>query len=239
MLFQSMRPVFPRHRACTIDILTLLCKVTAVPSPSAEANLAAIRTLMERSALYRRAVAPLQVLAGVVGLVAAVAGVEMGMSEVRVSVLFWMFTGWVVGGFALILVRRQALGAGERFWTPPARRVLRAVSPGFAAGAMLTLPVLADRSAGRAMSELIPAMWMICYGLSMHAAAFFLPRGPQLLAWAFILSGLSLGMAYSFSWWKPKPTDFHWCMGATFGGFHLASGALLHLAEKRDSGIDP
>ena len=37
-------------------------------------HLQAIRTLMERAAVYRRALAPVMLLTGVVGLVAAVAG---------------------------------------------------------------------------------------------------------------------------------------------------------------------
>ncbi|MBM3822747.1 MAG: hypothetical protein FJ404_07675 [Verrucomicrobia bacterium] len=205
-----------------------------MPSRSAEANLAAIRTLMERSALYRRAVAPLQVLAGVVGVTGALFGVALDMKDPRQTVMFWMFTGLVVGTFALVLVRRQALGAGERFWTPPARRVLQAVCPGFAAGAILAVPTLSDRPMGKAMAELVPALWMVCYGLSMHAAAFFLPRGPQLLAWLFIATGAALGLAFAFSWWKPKPSDFHWCMGTAFGGYHLVSGVVLRWAEKRD-----
>lgn len=193
---------------------------------------------MERSALYRRAVAPLHLLAGGVGIAAAGSAAALGLDSPRSAVFFWLFTGLVVGSCALAVVRRQALSEGEPFWTPPARRVFQAVFPGFAAGALLAVPTLADRPMGQNLADLIPAAWMILYGISMHASGFFLPHGPRRLAWIFLLAGLGLGLAQGFSIWTPRPVDFHWSMGATFGLFHLLSGLGLNLAERQRDAID-
>ena len=60
----------------------------------AEKNLEAIRTLMERSAVYRRALAPIMSFTGVVGLLGAFAGwlpnrVEIGSAFVRETNIEW------------------------------------------------------------------------------------------------------------------------------------------------------
>jgi len=59
-----------------------------------EANWAAehlqtIRTLMERSALYRRALAPIMIFNGAVGTIAALLGVGIKIESPLSFILFW------------------------------------------------------------------------------------------------------------------------------------------------------
>ena len=66
----SNRPAFQPQ----LDIHTLLCKVARMDNHWAAEHLQTIRTLMERSALYRRALAPIMTFAGAVGTAAAASG---------------------------------------------------------------------------------------------------------------------------------------------------------------------
>ena len=52
-------------------------------------HLQVIRTLMERSAVYRRAMAPLMTFAGIVGVAAGVAGAVVDLTDARVFVVYW------------------------------------------------------------------------------------------------------------------------------------------------------
>ena len=53
-------------------------------------NLQTIRTIMERSALYRRALAPIMILAGSIGTLAALAGYFLKIESARAFAIFWM-----------------------------------------------------------------------------------------------------------------------------------------------------
>ena len=88
----------------------------------AEQNLKIIRTLMERTAVYRRALAPIMILAGVIGLAGGVAGWRLNLASNTGFLLFWLGMAMISLAGALLLVRRQALKDGEPFWSPPARR---------------------------------------------------------------------------------------------------------------------
>jgi len=201
-------------------------------------NLQVIRTLMERSAIYRRALAPMTLLAGGLGTAAALLGQWLRLEAPRPFILYWLAVAGVAIAGAAALVRRQALRVSEPFWSPPARRVARAALPAAAAGALFTLGVLftAGHDPGGALADeatarvVLPAVWIMLYGLGLNAAGFFMPRGIQLLGWIFIAggggawlaAGLGLGLA---------PAG-HWLMGLHFGLLHLAYGCYLLFTEK-------
>src|SRR3954466_6702511 len=75
-------------------------------------HLQTIRTLMERSAVYRRALAPIMVWNGIVGLVGGVsggvAGNRFGMGS-RAFIIFWSGGALLAILGSFLLVRRQAL----------------------------------------------------------------------------------------------------------------------------------
>ena len=103
-------------------------------SREATRHLEAIRTLMERAALYRRALAPVTLLTGALGCLAGVIGWLADLSEPRAFGWYWMGVAGVGLVGALLLIRRQALRDREPFWSPPMRRVTRALLPPLAAG---------------------------------------------------------------------------------------------------------
>src|SRR5512135_3010369 len=106
-------------------------------------HLQTIRTLMERSALYRRALAPIMIFNGALGLAAAALGWVFQIDSPRGFVWFWAIVAAVGLAGSFLLVRRQALKEAEPFWSPPTRRVSQAMLPALAAGLMIGALVLA------------------------------------------------------------------------------------------------
>jgi len=198
-------------------------------------HLQVIRTLMERSALYRRALAPVMVATGSLGAAAAALGWFVRIESPRAFALYWMLVSLLAIGSTLMLVRKQALRAEEAFWSPPTRRVAQAMLPalfcGLLAGLFLGLrPADSPRVAGW-----LACVWMSLYGCAVHSAGFFVPRRMRLFGWLFIALGAAT-LAVIFNWADPPaPRHAHLLMGASFGLLHLACGAYLQFTETRDS----
>lgn len=198
-------------------------------------NLQTIRTLMERSALYRRALAPIMIFAGTIGIAAGLTGWLCQIESNRGFVSLWLFTaGFSLAG-ALLLVRRQALKDSEAFWSPPTRRVSQALLPAFFVGLVLAASILitSSDSVNLKIQLLLVVFWSWFYGCAVHAAGFFMPRGVRWLGWIFILAGSAILPLLSFGkhWFGGVPP--HLLMGGTFGGLHLAYGIYLHFVEQK------
>jgi hypothetical protein len=203
-------------------------------------HLQVIRTLMERSALYRRALAPIMIFNGVVGLAAAALGRALQVSSPQAFIPFWGSVSAVALAGSFLLVRRQALKESEPFWSPPTRRVSQAFLPPLAAGLMIGVVAWARaRSAPGHPGDLsglywLPLLWVVLYGCAFHAAGFFMPRGMKIFGWAFVVGGCVL-----FAVGVPacaRPLDYaHGVMGLFFGALHLAYGAYLHFTERHST----
>jgi len=187
-------------------------------------HLQVIRTLMERSAVYRRALAPLMTFAGVLWTIAAWIGWGRQIESPRGFVLFWAIVSAIALGGALLLVRRQALRAGEPLWSPPTRRVSQALLPCLVLGAVAGVFVWLQGGSG---AELLPAIWVALYGCALHAAGFFMPRGIRLFGWCFL--GAGGVMLVLIQRWDFSP---HLLMGCFFGLLHLAYGIYLYFTEQ-------
>jgi hypothetical protein len=196
----------------------------------AEENLQTIRTLMERSALYRRALAPISCFVGFVGVLAALGGIFFHLNSTRLFIGLWLVTAIVAVAGAFLIARRQALKDHEPFWSPPTRRVAQALLPPLIAGLCLSLvPFFTDEGYG--FTLVVTLMWMLFYGFALHAAGSFMPSGIKLFAWSYIIGGCGLFCVF------PQVLmniDFNanWLMGFFFGVLHLAYGAYLYLTEK-------
>jgi hypothetical protein len=197
-------------------------------------HLQTIRTLMERSALYRRALAPISMFVGAVGVVAAVAGWMLKIEAAGAFALYWMAVSVVTVVGALLLVRRQALKHGENFWSPPTRRVVQAMFPPLLIGLTLGLAVAwGFRQAGTEVISMLLILWTLLYGLGLHAAGFFMPRGIRLFGWGFIIAGVALGGVLFGNFFASDDVSPHWAMGILFGASHLAYGVYLYFTEQR------
>jgi hypothetical protein len=217
-----------------VDTLALHGKVTGMNANWAAENLQTIRTLMERSALYRRALAPVTMLTGVVGLAAGGVGWLTQCDSPRRFIAFWFAVACAALAGSFIVIRRQALRDKESFWSPPTRRVAQAMLPCLYTGLIAGLIFSFATDDPAATWPLVP-VWMALFGAALNAAGFFMPRGIRLLGWLFIITGtfLLLGLVA-----QPAAPEFrfaHIVMGAAFGGLHLAYGIYLHFTEKRNA----
>lgn len=201
-----------------------------------ETNLASdhlhtIRTLMERSALYRRALAPVMIVSGSIGLLAAGIAPFLTINSSRSFAFFWLIVSAIAMAAAFLLVRRQALKDSESFWSPPTKRVTEALLPaffvGFSAGAYHIF------SNPQSTVGLLALGWIIVYGCAIHAAGFFMQNRMRLFGWMFILGGCALLFASGI--WPELRTiqTAHHMMGGFFGALHLACGIYLYFTEKR------
>jgi hypothetical protein len=198
-----------------------------------ESNLAAdhlqtIRTLMERSALYRRALAPIMLFAGSVGVLTMLMGLLFHMDSTRDFCALWLGAAVVAIAGAFLIARRQSLKDNEAFWSPPTRRVALALSPPLAAGMFLGVLFTCI---GEGMALLAAFTWILFYGCALHSAGFFMPRGIRLFGWLFIVCSCCLFCVFTLGWVKSE-LNAHWMMGFFFGLLHLAFGAYLYLSEK-------
>jgi hypothetical protein len=214
----------------------------------ASEHLHTIRTLMERTALYRRTLAPVSMVTGAIGTVAAWAGWTADFSAPHLFATYWLALATVAVMAAVLLIRRQALGLSEPFWSPPMRRVVQAMLPALVAGLALGLTAALQgwlgshhdgTTAGLPPSYwanmALPLAWTILYGCAVHAAGFFMQRGIRLFAWLLIICG-----CLGFCWREPQTRQGlvdagYLIMGLVFGVLHLGYSLYLFASEKRSS----
>ena len=194
-------------------------------------HLQVIRTLMERSALYRRTLAPIMLYVGSVGCAAALGGIALAIEPLRWFCALWLAAAVAAVTGTFVIARRQAVQDGEAFWSPPALRVTQALAPPLAAGLLISLAMLAFCPSDlRWPFVLANAMF---YGCAVHAAGFFMPRGMKVFGWLIIASsGLLLFVRPGMPPDAGAAVD-HALMGAVFGLAHLAYGVYLYSTERR------
>ena len=215
-----------------LERLSFVLQSEPVNANWAEENLKTIRNLMEHAALYRRALAPVAITVGVLGLAAAAFAQAVDWTEPNRFAAYWMGVAGVSMLSALLLIRRQALKGGEEFWSPPTRRVAQAMAPMLAVGLGLgVLELLRAPMEGDGIR--LAAIWMILYGGALHSAGFFMQRGLRLLGWFFVIIGIiCLGISefWETSWLVDSQA--HWVMGWAFGVNNLAYGLYLKLTAE-------
>jgi len=195
-------------------------------------NLQTIRTLMERSAVYRRALGPLLGVIGAIGIASAILGATLGLATPRDFIGFWVAISLVNLAASFLIMRRQALADAEPFWSSPTRRVVQAILPPFFAGLVAAVALIILGPANPIPVTLIVPLWMVLYGCGLHAAGFFMPRGFRLFGWGFVLSGCVIATVALVRPQWASLAQANWIMGAFFGGAHLAYSVYLYFTEK-------
>jgi len=201
-------------------------------------NLQVIRTLMERSALYRRALAPVMIFCGVLGSAAAAIGLMLKIQHPRSFILFWDAVAGLALAGSFLLVRRQALKDSEPFWSPPTRRIGSALLPPLTAGFALSLTVLTKFAPNDDPDIValfwVPLAWVVLYGCALCAAGFFTSRGIKLFGWGLIVAACVLFTAVNPNSFDRFPVQYsHGVMAIFFGALHLAYGIYLYFTEQR------
>lgn len=195
-------------------------------------HLQVIRTLMERSAVYRRALAPIMIYVGALGIAGGVIGRLLALDSRPAFIGLWAAIAVLALVGAFLLIRRQTLKDAEPFWSPPTRRIAQALLPGVFAGAAAGLLGLICPTWDFLAPSALPGFWMLLYGCALTAAGFFMHRGIKLLGWLFTLSGCGFMASRCYASGFPL-ADSHLLMGGVFGGLHLAYGVYLYFTEQR------
>jgi len=202
---------------------------------------------MERSALYRRALAPIMTFAGLIGITAAVLGVFLRIESQTGFIGYWLSVAVIGIAGAFLLVRRQALKSAESFWSPPTRRVAQALLPPLTVGLFVGLCTftkclsLHKPGSNDDAGDLfwMTAVWAVFYGCALHSAGFSVSRGLRLFGWLFIAVGIGVLFSIIFLMraelsafpWK----NSHWLMAGIFGVLHLAYGIYLYVTGEERS----
>jgi hypothetical protein len=197
---------------------------------------------MERSALYRRALAPVMIFNGVLGSLAAIAGILARIESPPWFVGYWMIVGLLAVAASFLLARRQALKDTEPFWSPPTRRVAQALLPalfcGFVAGVIVLVKSWSESPGsgtfGNVVLRWLPVLWVALYGCALHAAGFFMPRGMKIFGWGLVLGAFCVALPPALM--APFLLG-HGTMGLFFGLAHLACGIYLYYTEPRASAL--
>lgn len=204
-------------------------------SDQAHDTLITIRTLMERSSIYRRTLAPIMLFVGTLGIAAAVLGIVMHIERVGVFATFWLgIAGTAVSG-AFLIARLQAMRDKEEFWSAPTRRVSRALLLPLVCGAFFSLLILFRGAEHMRWLFVYPNIFF--YGCAMHAAGFFMPPVTRKLAWTFCLLGaVTLVVLPMISTELDSRVD-HAVMGFFFGLLHLCYGVYLTWTNQQPKAV--
>lgn len=203
---------------------------------AAAEHLQVIRTLMERSALYRRALAPIMLYVGTLGALTCAGGMVFRIEATRLFCGMWLATALLAVAGAFLIARRQSLKDSEPFWSPPTRRVTQAIVPPLASGLFFSaLFLVAD---DKNLLPLFVFLNVAFYGCALLAASFFMPRGVKRFGWLLLALGgtlLALLVILALSGANFDARLNHLLMGFFFGALHLAYGAYLYVTEQRKS----
>ena len=206
------------------------------PNWAAE-NLQTIRTLMERSAIYRRALAPTLIFCGVIGLLSGGLGVWLNCDDVLAAIGIWLAAALVSILGSFFIMRRQAIKDSEPVWSAPTRRVIAALFPPFFVGGFVStvFAIQCFRYGMFGANSILAPLAVILffsYGCGLHSAGQFMPRIIRSIGWQFIIAGCFLSLCLINDDILNK--SFHLLMGGTFGGLHVAYGIYLYFTEKKN-----
>jgi hypothetical protein len=182
-------------------------------SDRAEADLAFVRSIVERSAQFTAVPGIGGILMGVTAVIAAIVAHLQPTHEKWLVV--WIgdaIAACAIGGFTLV---RKARRRSVPLDAAPARRFALGLAPAILAGAALTVGCIQIGA-----WSLLPALWMLCYGVAvLGAGAVSAAPVVPIMGGVFVLVGI-IAVATPASW-----GDF-W-MGATFGLVHMICGAIV------------
>lgn len=179
----------------------------------AEADLAFVRATVERSAYFSAVPGAPGIAMGVTALGAA--WLAASQPSVRAWLAVWVAEAALAGVIGAIGIVHKARRNGVSLDGAPGRRFGLGLVPPILAGAALTLGAVSTDA-----WTLIPAVWLLCYGVGVLAAgSVSAARAVPLLGSWFVVLGLA-AIASPAGW-----GDVYLALG--FGVGHIAAGAVI------------
>ena len=209
------------------------------PAHEAAEQLRAIRSLMERSTIYRAVSAPAALFAGLLSLAVCAwlwTRRDAGAPEPVIFLSIWLGVLVVVSAVNMWLLCRSARQRGEAFVSPGMKHALRALLPPLIAGFGMSLMEVSgpDRDARDCYAD-ITAHWILFYGLALLATGSFSPRSMQALGAGFFAFGiLTLLPSVRLYMGRQYPAAVIF-MAMSFGLLHVIYAAAVWIQNRRDS----
>jgi hypothetical protein len=206
-----------------------------------EKNLATIRGLVERAAIYRAIFTRTAFISGALSILTA--GAIFVNDELtqfldrpvraREFAFAWADVFFLTLVVNIFFLWRAARGNADSFGSARMKLVWRTIVPVLLIPAGFTAWFFGTGYLGGAELDLI-VVWIVFYGLTLLSTAFFAPRSIALLGWAFLLTGLSVPVLADKieNWVGSVPTVL---MGVTFGLYQLVFAAVTWLRERQEA----
>jgi hypothetical protein len=193
----------------------------------AEDHLRVIRSLMERSTIYRAISAPTALVGSLLsfaacGILELIAHSNNAYPSSLVFLLTWLGVLILTISANTYFIWRGAHERQEPFLSAGMKLTFVSLLPNMLCAAFFTLLFgLENTIVG------LPPAWMLFYGLGLLSTAHFAPRSIMLLGWAFLLGAFPVGylLVYLNAGWGPPYQESNFMMGATFGLYHLIYAA--------------
>lgn len=129
----------------------------------------------------------------------------------------WMIAAAVGTSIGALEMWRKARAEGVSLVTGPGSRFAKALAPALIAGALLTLTIRA-----RGPAELLPGVWLLCYGAAVVAAGAHSVRTVRTMGLSIMLTGAVALLGLVFAPEQRWLGDL--CMAAGFGVMHVVFG---------------
>ena len=179
----------------------------------AVADLRFIRAAVENAGTFTAVSGLGGVAMGVVGLVAAmIAATETAAPQRWLAI--WLTSAVIAATAGMLLMARKSRRANVSLFSAPARRFAMAFFPALGAGALLTIALHS-----RGAVDLLPALWLLLYGVAVTAGGALSVRVVPFMGVALLASGIA-ALFVSFQ-------AANILLGLGFGVVHIAGGVVI------------
>ena len=128
-------------------------------------------------------------------------------------VQYWFCEALLAVGLSIVSIQSKAARRGLPWTSGPGRKVALGFAPAVTAAALLTWPLI---RAGQ--GAVLPALWMLLYGVAVIAGGTFSVSAVPLMGVCFMTVG---AVALTV------PALGNWAMALGFGGLHIVFGFLI------------
>ncbi len=207
-------------------------------------HLRVIRSLLERSQVYRAVSAPAALFGGLLALAVSLWTIKIslvdftGRLEPRQFLAVWLGILAVTTALNVILLKRQADARQQPFVSDGMRAALRAFIPPMLVGGVLgSLLIWFNEDV-----KLGSLVWILCYGLALLSTSHFSPRSLVRLGWMCVAAGLLLAwrnMSAGFGYIQNDEAAASLFMGLTFGLLHIVYAVAVFVRKPKPLELSP
>ena len=175
-------------------------------------NVKYIRDMMERSASFTAVPGYGGMLMGTTAIAAAY--IASQQIYLRNWLIVWLTEAFLAAAIGFLAMWQKSKIAGSSLTSAPARKFACGFVAPLLAGVAITLGLWRYEH-----FEMMPPIWMLCYGAAVVTGGAFSVRAVPVMGWIFMAFGVA---AFLF------PTGYRdYFMAASFGLTHIVFGAII------------